>query len=117
MRELTECAELCTPEQTGAIDALVRYYRANQKRMLYNRYREQAMPIGSGIARKRPSACFAVPDEKDRPALEHGAWTTHGAFARRLSNRGGNALPQRNPSCPSNNPCSGSTCTGAKARR
>jgi hypothetical protein len=49
VRELMACGELCTPEQLGSIDDLVRYYRTHQERMHYDRYRDQGMPIGSGI--------------------------------------------------------------------
>jgi hypothetical protein len=74
VRELTECVELCTPEQTSAVDALVRYYRANQNRMLYNRYREQAMPIGSGIVESAHQHVLQCRMKKtgQRWSLHHG---------------------------------------------
>lgn len=40
---------LSTDEQLDALDRLVGYYRANHHRMRYSEFREQDVPIGSGI--------------------------------------------------------------------
>jgi hypothetical protein len=50
IRELTACIEFCdTAEQLGVLETLVRYYRNNEKRMRYTEFRDQGLPIGSGI--------------------------------------------------------------------
>ena len=38
-----------TDDELTALDALVRYYRTNEKRMRYTEFREAGLPIGSGI--------------------------------------------------------------------
>ena len=50
IRELLECLpETTEDEHLGALDDLIRYYRTNEKRMRYATFREQGLPIGSGI--------------------------------------------------------------------
>jgi hypothetical protein len=53
VRELLDCLPGINrgrgaADQLKALDDLVRYYRANQKRMSYRTYREHRLPIGSG---------------------------------------------------------------------
>jgi Uncharacterised protein family (UPF0236) len=49
IRELMDCAVDATNEQLAALDQLVGYYRANDKRMRYREFRDGGLPIGSGI--------------------------------------------------------------------
>jgi hypothetical protein len=50
IRELLDCMDFCTTdEHFAALDTLVRYYRTNDKRMRYTEFREQGLPVGSGI--------------------------------------------------------------------
>jgi hypothetical protein len=50
IRELLDCLPFTTSdEQLAALDSLVRYYRANEKRMRYPEFRAAGMPVGSGI--------------------------------------------------------------------
>jgi hypothetical protein len=50
LRELMDCVpETTRDEQLDALDQLVGYYRANDRRMRYREFREQGLPIGSGI--------------------------------------------------------------------
>jgi hypothetical protein len=50
IRELLDCLPYTTTdEQLEALNKLVGYYRANDKRMRYSEFREQGLPIGSGI--------------------------------------------------------------------
>ncbi len=50
IRELLDCLELTTTDdELAALDRLIGYYRSNDKRMRYTEFREQGLPIGSGI--------------------------------------------------------------------
>jgi hypothetical protein len=49
IRELMDCTLDATDEQLAALNQLVGYYRTNAKRMRYTEFREQGLPIGSGI--------------------------------------------------------------------
>lgn len=50
LRELMDCLPLTTTdEQMEALDKLVGYYRGNLKRMRYAEFREQGLPVGSGL--------------------------------------------------------------------
>lgn len=50
IRELLECLpETHGEEALAAVDALIHYYRTNEKRMRYRSFREMGLPIGSGI--------------------------------------------------------------------
>jgi len=50
IRELMDCLPFVTSEdQLAALNQLVGYYRTNEKRMRYTEFREQELPIGSGI--------------------------------------------------------------------
>lgn len=50
IRELMDCLPYTTTdEQLGALDRLIGYYRANEKRMRYSEFREMGLPVGSGI--------------------------------------------------------------------
>jgi hypothetical protein len=49
VRELMDCTLEATDAQLEAINQLVGYYRHNQARMDYPRYRAMGIPIGSGI--------------------------------------------------------------------
>lgn len=50
IRELVECLPETTGEEPlAAMDALIRYYRTNERRMRYRDFREMGVPIGSGI--------------------------------------------------------------------
>jgi hypothetical protein len=50
IRELLECLPYTSDEeQLGALDDLIRYYRANEKRMRYTLLRQRGMPVGSGM--------------------------------------------------------------------
>jgi len=50
IRELMDCLPITTSEeQLAALNQLVGYYRTNAKRMRYTEFREQGLPIGSGI--------------------------------------------------------------------
>jgi hypothetical protein len=50
IREMLDCLPFTTTEgQLAALDSLVGYYRANEKRMQYSRFRELGLPVGSGI--------------------------------------------------------------------
>ncbi|MBL8950002.1 MAG: hypothetical protein JNK82_04440 [Myxococcaceae bacterium] len=44
-----DCLPLVTDEQLPVLNQLVGYYRTNAKRMRYTEFREQGLPIGSGI--------------------------------------------------------------------
>ena len=85
VRELMDCTLDATDAQLEAIAKLIGYYRFNQSRMDYPRYRAAGLPIGSGIARKRASACAPASDEAIRSALESPSRASHGAFASGLS--------------------------------
>jgi hypothetical protein len=50
IRELMDCVPLTEDEeQLAALNKLVGYYRRNEKRMRYTKFREMGLPIGSGI--------------------------------------------------------------------
>lgn len=50
IRELMECVlETTNEDEVAALDKLVGYYRRNEQRMRYTTFREQGLPIGSGI--------------------------------------------------------------------
>lgn len=50
IQELMACLEFATtPEQLAALDDVVGYYRANDKRMRYRTFRSLGLPVGSGI--------------------------------------------------------------------
>ena len=50
IQELMACLEFATtPEQLAALDDVVGYYRANEKRMRYRTFRSLGLPVGSGI--------------------------------------------------------------------
>lgn len=50
IQELMDCLEFAsTAEQLAALDDVVGYYRANEKRMRYRTFRSLGLPIGSGI--------------------------------------------------------------------
>jgi hypothetical protein len=50
IRELLDCLPYTTTgEHLEALNKLVGYYRANDERMRYSEFREQGLPIGSGI--------------------------------------------------------------------
>lgn len=50
IRELLDCLPFTTTEeQLEALNKLVGYYRANDKRMRYSEFRQLGLPIGSGI--------------------------------------------------------------------
>lgn len=50
IRELMDCVPLAeSDEALAALDQIVGYYRANEKRMQYSHFRELDLPIGSGI--------------------------------------------------------------------
>ena len=50
IRELLDCLPLTTTDgQLAALDNLVAYFRTNEKRMQYVRFRELGLPVGSGI--------------------------------------------------------------------
>jgi hypothetical protein len=50
IHELLDCLPFTTTEgHLAALDNLVSYYRANEKRMQYSRFRELGLPVGSGI--------------------------------------------------------------------
>jgi hypothetical protein len=49
IRELMDCMLYAADDQLAALNQLVGYYRDNAKRMRYRSFREQGLPIGSGI--------------------------------------------------------------------
>lgn len=49
LHELMDCLDHVTDEQLEFLDKLVGYYRANHHRMRYSEFREQGLPIGSGL--------------------------------------------------------------------
>lgn len=50
IQELMDCLEFAsTPDQLAALDDVVGYYRANEKRMRYRIFRASGLPVGSGI--------------------------------------------------------------------
>jgi len=50
IRELLDCLPYTTnDDELAALDALVRYYRNNEKRMRYTKFRQAGLPVGSGI--------------------------------------------------------------------
>ncbi len=50
VRELLDCLPFTTTDaHLGALDDLIGYYRTNEHRMQYRRFRELGLPIGSGI--------------------------------------------------------------------
>lgn len=50
LRELLDCIlEARREEELAALDRLAGYYRTNEKRMRYREFRDQGLPIGSGI--------------------------------------------------------------------
>lgn len=50
IRELLDCLPFTTSDdELAALDALVRYYRNNEKRMRYTEFRLAGLPVGSGI--------------------------------------------------------------------
>jgi hypothetical protein len=49
VRELMDCVFDASDAGLEALDQLIGYYRHNQSRMDYARYREMGLPIGSGI--------------------------------------------------------------------
>ncbi|MBC7794200.1 MAG: hypothetical protein H7Z43_10875 [Clostridia bacterium] len=73
-----DCTLEATDAQLEAIAKLIGYYRANQSRMDCPRYRAAGSPIGSGIGRKRASACAAAAHEALWSALESPSRASHG---------------------------------------
>ncbi len=89
--ELMDCVPLAADDQQlEALDDLIRYYRANEKRMQYSRFREQGLPVGSGIVEsahrhvlqvrmKRAGQRWALPRAR-RMARLRAAYRTAGAL-------------------------------------
>jgi hypothetical protein len=70
--ELMDCAVEATDAGLDAIDRLIGYYRHNQSRMDYPRYRAMGLPIGSGIVE---SAHRHVLQTRMKMAGQH--WSRH----------------------------------------
>jgi hypothetical protein len=90
IRELMECLPYTTDdEHLAALDDLIRYYRANAKRMRYSLFREMGLPVGSGIVEsahrhvlqvrmKRAGQRWALPRARQMARLRAG-YRTAGA--------------------------------------
>jgi hypothetical protein len=60
-------------EELEALEKLVRYYRANAKRMKYRLHRDEGLPIGSGAVESAPAR---APDG-DEARRQHRALSPH----------------------------------------
>jgi hypothetical protein len=49
IRELMDCILVATDEQLAALNALINYYRTNDKRMRYAEFHAEGLPIASGV--------------------------------------------------------------------